>query len=160
MPSVLYLEAFSRTLNTWTTLKKSTINFFAEDIALPNQLNDDYKKWISKVVDLEGYELSELSYIFCSDEYLLNINKEYLQHDYYTDIITFDNSEEDALIAGDIFISIDRVEENAKELNISFENELKRVMIHGVLHLCGYGDKSEEEQKLMREKEEEAIALY
>ena len=141
-------------------MKKSTINFFAEDVTLPNQLNDDYKKWISKVVDLEGYELSELSYIFCSDEYLLNINKEYLDHDYYTDIITFDNSEEDNLIAGDIFVSIDRVEENATELNISFENELKRVMIHGVLHLCGYGDKSEEEEKLMREKEEEAIALY
>ncbi|MEZ5021985.1 MAG: rRNA maturation RNase YbeY [Chitinophagales bacterium] len=141
-------------------MKKSTINFFAEDITLPNQLNVDYKKWISKVVDLEGYELSELSYIFCSDEYLLNINKEYLNHDYYTDIITFDNSEEDNLIAGDIFVSIDRVEENATELNVSFENELKRVMIHGVLHLCGYGDKSEEEEKLMREKEEEAIALY
>ncbi|MEZ5007278.1 MAG: rRNA maturation RNase YbeY [Chitinophagales bacterium] len=141
-------------------MKKSTINFFAEDITLPNQLNVDYKKWISKVVDLEGYELSELSYIFCSDEYLLNINKEYLNHDYYTDIITFDNSEEDNLIAGDIFVSIDRVEENATELNVSFENELKRVIIHGVLHLCGYGDKSEEEEKLMREKEEEAIALY
>ncbi len=134
-------------------MKNSNIHFNAEDISLPTQLNDFYKSWIQQIVANEGFELVELSYIFCSDEYLLNINKEYLDHDYYTDIITFDNSDEEKSIEGDLFISIDRIEENAKTLKVPFENELKRVMAHGVLHLCGYGDKSEEEIIIMRQKE-------
>ncbi|MEZ5002946.1 MAG: rRNA maturation RNase YbeY [Chitinophagales bacterium] len=141
-------------------MENSEINFFAEDITLPAELNDDFKLWIQRVIAAETHELSALNYIFCSDEYLLNINNEYLDHDYYTDIITFDNSEEELMIEGDIFISVDRVADNATSLNIPFSEELKRVMAHGVLHLCGFGDKSEEEAKLMRQKEEQAINLF
>lgn len=141
-------------------MKKDTIiHFYSEEISIPSQLNNSYKLWIKKIIETEGFELIELSYIFCSDEYLLNINKEYLNHDYYTDIITFDNSEAEKSIEGDIFISIDRVKENASGLKIDFEVELKRVLAHGVLHLCGFGDKTEDEIKLMRKKEEEAIEL-
>lgn len=141
-------------------MENSEINFFTEDVSLPAELNDDFKLWIQRVIAAETHELCALNYIFCSDEYLLNINKEYLDHDYYTDIITFDNSEEELMIEGDIFISVDRVTDNATSLNIPFSEELKRVMAHGVLHLCGFGDKSEDEAKLMRQKEEQVINLF
>ncbi len=114
------------------------------------------KSWIKSIVEKEGMKVGDISYIFCSDDYLLEINKTYLQHDYYTDIITFDYNAENK-IAGDLFISIDRVRENAEELNQSFEDELHRVIIHGVLHLLGYKDKTEKEEKLMRKKEQECL---
>lgn len=114
------------------------------------------KSWIKSIVEKEGMKAGDISYIFCSDDYLLEINKTYLQHDYYTDIITFDYNAENK-IAGDLFISIDRVRENAEELNQSFEDELHRVIIHGVLHLLGYKDKTEKEEKLMRRKEQECL---
>ncbi|AMA50526.1 MULTISPECIES: rRNA maturation RNase YbeY [Flavobacterium] len=118
-----------------------------------------YTEWIESVIESENKELNEINYIFCDDEYLLEINKQYLDHDYYTDVISFDYTEE-GLIAGDIFISIDRVKENASNLGISFEEELKRVVIHGVLHYCGYKDKNPIEEEIMRSKEDEKIKMF
>ena len=118
-----------------------------------------YADWIGRIIVSEGDVLGKLDYIFCDDEYLLGINRQYLNHDTYTDIITFPY-EEVGGISGDIFISIERVLENAKEYRVDFETELKRVMAHGVLHLLGYGDKSEEEADLMRSKENEKIKLF
>lgn len=117
------------------------------------------KRWIKQIVENYGYKLGEVSYVFCSDERILEVNKQYLSHDFYTDIITFDYVERER-VSGDIFISIDRVEENAQDFNVSFQQELLRVIIHGVLHLLGFEDHSQEEQQLMRQKENEAIALW
>lgn len=114
--------------------------------------------WLSSVVEPEGFSLSDLTLIFCSDEHLLKINQDFLEHDYYTDIITFDYCSDD-LISGDLFISIDRVIENAKYFNVTFDQELHRVIVHGVLHLCGYQDKSAEEETIMRQKESNALLL-
>lgn len=111
------------------------------------------KRWLTDVAKEEQRRVGEVSYIFCSDNYLLEINRRYLNHDYYTDIITFDYSE-DNQISGDIFISIDTVRVNAKEYAQTFENELYRVMVHGVLHLCEYKDHSEQEKRRMKEKED------
>jgi probable rRNA maturation factor len=127
------------------------------DFKVPNE--DLYTSWIESVVLSEGKELGEVCYIFCDDDYLLEINQQYLNHDTLTDIISFDYSEGD-LISGDIFISVDRVQDNAVDLDITFEEELKRVMIHGVLHYCGYKDKSENEEQLMRSKEDEKIKMF
>ena len=134
------------------------INFNYE---LSFQLDNEerYSQWIQDVIISERKELGEINYIFCDDEYLLNINKQYLDHDYYTDVISFDYTD-DYVISGDVFISIDRVRENAKDYNVEFEEELKRVIIHGVLHYCGYCDKSEAEEQLMRNKEEEKVRLF
>ena len=110
------------------------------------------KSWIKKVVGKEGKKMKDLSFVFCDDMELLNKNSKYLNHDTLTDILTFDYSKNN--ISGDIYISIDRVKENAKTYKVTFENELDRVMIHGVLHLLGYKDESEKEQKIMREKED------
>ncbi|MEM9363400.1 MAG: rRNA maturation RNase YbeY [Bacteroidota bacterium] len=120
---------------------------------------EDLSDWITRIVSSEGFELGQLDFVFCGDEKLLSINQEYLGHDTYTDIITFDYTEE-ALLSGDIFISIDRVKENSEEFKVSFFNELLRVMSHGVLHLAGYGDKKEEEKQLMRKKEDEKIKMF
>ncbi len=115
--------------------------------------------WISNVIKSEGKKEGEINYIFCDDEYLLEINKEHLQHDYYTDIISFDYSVGNE-INGDMFISVDRVKENAEDFNVTFEEELKRVIVHGVLHYCGYKDKSEVDELLMRSKEDEKLAMF
>lgn len=134
------------------------INYNYElDFSLENE--DLFSKWIENVVDSESKLLGEISYIFCDDEYLLEINQQYLDHDTLTDIISFDYTQ-DNVISGDIFISIERVEENAKDLNIDFQEELKRVMIHGVLHYCGYKDKNESDEILMRSKEDEKILMF
>jgi probable rRNA maturation factor len=118
-----------------------------------------YESWISNVIESENKEEGEINYIFCDDDYLLDINLKYLNHDTLTDIISFDYSEDD-LISGDIFISIQRVEDNASLFNVSFTEELKRVMIHGVLHYCGYKDKTQSDEVLMRQKEDEKIKLF
>jgi len=118
-----------------------------------------YSDWLSRVIISESKIDGDLNYIFCDDEYLLGINQQYLNHDTYTDIITFDYCDGDT-ISGDIFISIERVEDNAQEYSVSFEEELHRVMAHGVLHLLGYKDKSDQEARLMREKENEKIKLF
>ncbi len=118
-----------------------------------------YEQWIDAVVESEEKVPGEINYIFCDDAYLHKINREYLNHDTLTDIISFDYTIGD-LISGDIFISIERVRDNAKEFDVSFLEELLRVMSHGVLHYCGYKDKSEPEQKIMREKENEKILMF
>ncbi len=126
-------------------------NYFFENIeefSFDKKIFDKTEILILKEQKIKG----DITFVFCSDDYLLKLNKDYLQHDYFTDIITFDYCEKN-IISGDIFISIDRIKENARQYNVTFENELQRVMIHGVLHLVGYKDKSEEEKKIMREKE-------
>jgi rRNA maturation RNase YbeY len=134
------------------------ISFHEEDADFFPDHQDLLEEWIREVVDQEDGQLQELTYIFCSDTYLHQINVEYLDHDTYTDIITFPYTEY-PVIHSDIFISVERVRENADTLQIPFEQELHRVMIHGVLHLCGYPDKSEAEAQQMRIKEEEALAV-
>ncbi|WP_079736599.1 rRNA maturation RNase YbeY [Salegentibacter salegens] len=134
------------------------INFYSEN-DFEFQEEKSFDTWIRKVISSEEKQLGEINYIFCDDYYLYKINLKFLEHDSYTDIISFDNSEGNEL-NGDIFISTDRVTENAKEYNVDFSEELKRVMIHGILHLCGYGDKTESEAALMRQKEDEKIALF
>ena len=134
------------------------INFYSEnDFKLEN--NDLYKNWLNRVISSEDKRLGEISYIFCDDDYLLDINQRFLTHDTYTDIISFDDSIGN-LLNGDIYISTERVRENALEFNEDFETELKRVLVHGILHYCGYKDKSDEEAMLMREKESEKIKLF
>ncbi|MET7255435.1 rRNA maturation RNase YbeY [Dyadobacter jiangsuensis] len=136
------------------------VSFFSEDIdfKVVNPLKT--KKWIKNASISEGYELSQLNYVFCSDEYLLEINKEYLDHDYFTDIITFDNSEEDNQLEGDIYISVDRVRENAATFHTDFDTEMRRVLIHGLLHLAGHDDTSEALKTAMRAKEDEYLRLF
>jgi probable rRNA maturation factor len=118
-----------------------------------------YTDWISSVIVSENKSEGEINYIFCDDDYLVEINQQYLNHDTLTDIISFDYSLGNE-IHGDIYISIERVRENAEEFKVPFEEELKRVMIHGVLHYCGYKDKSESDELLMRSKEDEKIKLF
>jgi rRNA maturation RNase YbeY len=114
--------------------------------------------WYTKVSLQEDKDLGDVTIIFCSDDYLLEVNREHLDHDYYTDIITFDYSDF-PIVSGDLFISVDRVKENATDFNVSFEHELHRVIIHGVLHLCCYFDKTNEDELLMRSKENQALSL-
>ena len=131
-----------------------------------NSLNDFnlrqkllYKRWLKELAALEGYKIGDINYIFCDDEYMLGVNQQYLQHDTYTDIITFDYVE-GKILNGDIYISTERVRENARIYQVDFENELKRVLSHGVLHLCGYKDKTDADAAQMREKENFAISLF
>lgn len=135
------------------------ILFFSEDTTFKPKAVLSLKKWIKNSLIAEGINSAAINYIFCSDPYLLEINQEYLNHDYFTDIITFDNSEDEGLLEGDIYISIDRIRENAQNLNLSFTDELHRVMIHGVLHLCGYSDKGKAEKQIMRLKEDTYLSL-
>ena len=116
------------------------------------------ESWLEKVCQEENQNLGELSVVFCDDEYLLKINQDYLQHDFYTDIITFDYSDKDS-ISGDLFLSIERIAENAKNHDTNFQHELHRVMVHGLLHLLGYQDKEEEDQLIMRNKEDHYLLL-
>ena len=136
------------------------IVFFNEDIDFKFQGKNKFKAWLTKIADKEGFTIGQLNYIFCSDEYLHKINLEYLNHDTYTDIITFDNSEDEATIEGDIFVSIDRIRENSEILNTIFEEEVKRVIVHGLLHLCGYDDHSPEDKVEMRRLESEYISAF
>ncbi|WP_177761811.1 rRNA maturation RNase YbeY [Flavobacterium sp. I3-2] len=130
---------------------------YETDFELKNE--SDYEAWIEAIIESEDYTEGEVNYIFCDDEYLHKINVEYLDHDTLTDIISFDYTIGN-LISGDIFISIERVKENAKEYEVSFEKELLRVMSHGILHYCGYKDKSEDDSNLMRQKENEKMGMF
>lgn len=130
---------------------------YETDFQLDNE--EAFENWISRVIASESKELGEISYIFCDDEYLHKINVAYLNHDDLTDIISFDYSE-GKILQGDIFISIERVKDNAHDFNVPFDDELKRVMIHGVLHYCGYKDKSEADEKIMRSKEDEKVTMF
>lgn len=130
------------------------INFFSENIPFTLSNKTLIRSWLLKCAAREKQTISELNYIFCSDNYLRKINKQFLNHDYFTDIITFPTTTPgDKNISGDIFISIDRVRDNAKSYGVSVNEELHRVMVHGLLHLCGYGDKGASQIKTMRAKE-------
>lgn len=130
---------------------------YETDFELVNE--DAFSTWISKIIESESKKEGEINYIFCDDDYLLKINQQYLDHDTLTDIISFDYSVGNEL-HGDIFISVERVRENAVDFNVTFDEELKRVMAHGVLHYCGYKDKSDADEQLMRTKEEEKIKMF
>ena len=130
---------------------------YETDFELENEAQ--YEDWISRIIESEGFDEGEINYIFCDDEYLRKINVEYLDHDTLTDIISFDYTVGN-LIQGDIFVSIERVKDNANDFNVSFDEELKRVLSHGVLHYCGYKDKSPEDEALMRSKEEEKMQMF
>jgi len=136
-----------------------SINFSNEKIVFNLKSKAKLKAWISSVIKKEKFTLNQINFTFTSDESLLKINKEYLKHNTYTDIITF-NYNEEKKIAGDIFISVDRVKENAEKFEVKFEQELYRVMIHGVLHLCGYKDKSKSDSIIMRKKENASLLLF
>lgn len=129
-----------------------------EDVDAVSFEHSSILDWYSKVANQEEKVIGDLTIIFCSDDYLLEVNREHLNHDYYTDIITFDYSVF-PIVSGDLFISVDRVKENATDFNVSFEHELHRVIIHGFLHLCGYFDKTNEDELLMRSKENQALSL-
>lgn len=136
------------------------IQFFNEEIDFKLSHKSAVRKWITHIISVEGQSIDELNIIFCSDDYLLNINQQYLDHDYFTDIITFDNREETGHpISSDIFISIDRVRDNANNLSLPFTSELHRVIIHGVLHLLGQGDKTKDQKAEMSKREEASLSL-
>lgn len=137
------------------------VKFFYNDVApyLPNR--QKLKGFIASIFTKEGKRaLDNLNYIFCTDEYLLQVNRNFLQHDYYTDIITFDLSDMPKTVSGEIYISIDRVKDNAATQGVSFTEELHRVIFHGALHLCGYKDKKPAEVKVMRKAEDKYLGLY
>jgi rRNA maturation RNase YbeY len=138
---------------------RNPIHFHTEEVDFNLSHKEEYTFWIEDVISRESKNCGDLNFIFCSDEYLLAINKDYLNHDYFTDIITFNYNDEDT-ISGDIYISTDRIAENAKERDISFELELRRVMIHGVLHLIGYDDKDPVSQAAMRAQEDFCLTLH
>ena len=139
-------------------MSKIAIQFFTEDLVYTLKHKTKIRTWLLQTITAEGYELEELNFILCSDEYLLGINQQYLNHDTYTDVITFDNSETEKTIVGDIFISLERIQENAKNFKSTTYDELCRVMVHGTLHLLDYKDKSKAEKALMTQKEDDYLS--
>ena len=135
-----------------------SIRFFNEDVNFPDIRKRIVSAWLKEIISLHDKKVGDISVIFCSDSYLLDVNKQYLEHDYFTDIITFDYVEGN-MISGDIFISVDRVLENSKLFKVSFSEELHRIMAHGVLHLLGYKDKCDEDKVMMTEKENFSLQL-
>ena len=133
------------------------IQYIAEEVELPSLQKQKINRWIKETAAGYGKKTGDIAYIFCSDERMLEVNKQYLKHDYYTDIITFDYSE-GHIISGDIFISVDTVKSNAVEFGVTFDQELHRILIHGVLHLCGQDDKTPELRMEMTRKENLAIS--
>lgn len=129
-----------------------SVNFFSEDVPLPELKRRTTARWIKNAILSEGKRVGDISFIFCSDNYLLEVNRTYLDHDYFTDVITFDYVE-GKVVSGDIFVSVDRIYDNAKEFKVSFNEELNRIIIHGVLHLLGYKDKNKSDKLVMTEKE-------
>ena len=134
------------------------IAYYAEEVKLPAIKKKTVGDWIRKVASLYGKRTGDISYIFCSDEKILEVNKQYLQHDYYTDIISFDYTE-GTKISGDLFISLERVKSNSENFGTDYTEELHRIIIHGILHLCGINDKGPGEREIMTQKENEALAL-
>ncbi len=132
------------------------ISFFSQEVSLPTFDQRKITDWIKKTAAFYGKRAGDISYVFCSDDRILEVNRQFLQHDYYTDVITFDYSEAD-IVSGDIFISIDTVRSNSEQFGQSYERELHRIIIHGVLHLCGQEDKTPETRRVMTEKEELAL---
>ena len=150
-PSYLLIYSFH-------TLNKNGNSFYAEEVKLPAIKKKAVGDWIRKVASLYGKRTGDISYIFCSDEKILEVNKQYLQHDYYTDIISFDYTE-GTKISGDLFISLDTVKSNSENFGTDYTEELHRIIIHGILHLCGINDKGPGEREIMTQKENEALAL-
>lgn len=134
------------------------ITYHSEDIPMPSIKKREITEWVKNVATSYGKKVGEIAYIFCSDEKILEVNRQYLEHDYYTDIITFDYTEGNR-ISGDLFISLDTVRTNAEQYNQSYERELHRVIIHGILHLCGINDKGPGEREVMEDAENKALAL-
>lgn len=138
---------------------KGRISFQNADISFSLKSRTATKEWLSNVAAARKFTINDVQYIFCSDEFLLDINRNFLQHDYFTDIITFDLSEKKAELCSEIYISIPRVKENAKDFGVSFQEELDRVMVHGILHLCGLKDKTAKQEKEMRKAENTALLM-
>lgn len=134
--------------------------FHFQDIHFALKNRTALKRYLDTLFTKEGFQLEHLEYIFCTDNYLLKINQEFLHHDTFTDILTFDFSDSGETISGEIYISAERVMENAEKFGSSFDNELHRVIFHGALHLCGYEDKRPDDKKLMRKKEDENLKIY
>lgn len=135
------------------------IHYFCEDIDFTPPHPKKTRDWLIKVIEIENHEIGNLNYIFCSNNYLLKLNESYLKHSTLTDIITFDHHTDPGVLEGDIYISVDQVSNNSDLYKESFDRELKRVMVHGILHLLGYNDKTLEEQHEMRKKEEAYLSL-
>ncbi len=134
------------------------VNIFFEDTEILDLDPEFFVSWLSEVVSRETLSLGEIGLVFCSEQYLLNMNREHLDHDYHTDIITFDYREGD-VVSGDLFVSVDMLRSNASDHEVTFLNELHRVVVHGVLHVCGYADKTEDDQLLMTRKENECLGM-
>lgn len=134
------------------------ITYQVQGVKMPSIKKRQTAAWVKAVASIYSKKLGEIAYIFCSDEKILEINRQYLQHDYYTDIITFDYSEEN-VISGDLFISIDTVKTNSVQFHTNYDEELNRIMIHGILHLCGINDKGPGEREIMEAAENEALAM-
>ena len=134
------------------------VSYQTDGVSMPAIKRREISAWIKKVAIVYEKKIGDIAYIFCNDDKILDVNKEYLQHDYYTDIITFDYTE-DNVINGDIFISLDTVKSNSEQIGTTYEQELRRVIIHGVLHLCGINDKGEGEREIMENEENKALAL-
>ncbi len=137
----------------------SSIQFFCEDVDFQLDQSELLLDWLTHIASDHNVPIEDINYIFCSDEYLLEINRQYLDHDYFTDIITFDNSSKGQPLLSDIFISVDRVKENASNQGVGFDQEMHRVLVHGLLHLLGYNDKDSDDQILMRQKEDTCLSL-
>jgi rRNA maturation RNase YbeY len=135
-------------------ISKSKVYFFFDNVSISLRNRTELKKAIELLFKREKKSLANLNYVFCSDKKLLDINRQYLKHDFYTDIITFDLSEKRGPVTGEIYISVDRIKENAQKLGESLDSELRRVLFHGALHLCGYKDKTKQEKEKMRKKEQ------
>lgn len=135
-----------------------SISYFSEDIKLPKIQRRIISLWVKEVAKTYHKKVGDINYIFCSDEHILKINKQFLQHDYYTDIITFDYCENDT-ISGDLFISLDTIKTNAEKFSTEYEQELHRVIIHGILHLCGINDKGIGEREIMEAEENKALSI-
>ena len=140
--------------------KKTKVHFFSHDIPTSLKNTADLKHFIELIFNREMQSLDSINYIFCSDRAILAINKKYLKHDFYTDVITFDLSPDNKTISAEVYISIDRIRDNAKQLGLSIKSELHRVLFHAALHLCGYNDKKKKDKEIMRKRENELLDKY
>ena len=140
--------------------RKTKVHFFSHDIATGLRNTSNLKHFIELIFKEESQKLDTINYIFCSDKAILEINKKYLNHDFYTDVITFDLSQDNKAISAEVYISIERIRDNAKQLGLSIKSELHRVLFHAALHLCGYNDKKKKDKEIMRKKENELLAKY
>jgi probable rRNA maturation factor len=140
--------------------KKIKVHFFSHDFPIRIKNTISLKAFVESIFIKERQRLDSINYIFCSDKAVLEINKKYLNHDFYTDVITFDLSKNDEAITAEVYISIERIRDNAKQIGISIKSELHRVLFHAALHLCGYNDKKKEDKKIMKKKEDELLAKY